>query len=156
MLKRAYCSDYHKSFPSYSSVSVYDGWFLFSSFKAWMEHQDWVGKELDKDLLSTTNKIYSPDTCCFITKQLNMFMTESTATRGEWPIGVCFVEKVGKYRSQCCNPFTKRQETVGMFLTPVEAHNAWRERKFVYASMLASEQTDPRIADAILEKYRNY
>lgn len=156
MLKRVYCNNYKESFPSYETVDVCKEWHRFSVFRSWMETQDWEGKELDKDLLSKGGKVYSPTTCCFISKQINMFMTESSATRGQWPIGVCFVEATGKFRTQCRNPFLGKQETVGNFSTPEEAFLAWKVRKLALARMLAESQSNPIIAKALVEKYENY
>lgn len=67
MLSRCY-GKYNKSqkFNSYDQVEVCQEWLRFSNFKSWMEKQDWESKELDKDLLSGESKIYSPETCCFI------------------------------------------------------------------------------------------
>ena len=41
-----------------------------------MEKQDWEGKFIDKDLLFPGNKVYGPDTCVFVTRQLNNLFTD--------------------------------------------------------------------------------
>jgi hypothetical protein len=63
MLRRCYKGQYE-------GTSVCKEWHRFSAFRAWMEQQDWEGKELDKDILGD-GTIYSPDTCCFVSKSLN-------------------------------------------------------------------------------------
>jgi hypothetical protein len=70
MLDRAYGRTFR---PSYVGVKVCDEWRSFMAFKSWMEKQDWEGKELDKDLLGG-GTLYSPDTCCFISKRANMIL----------------------------------------------------------------------------------
>ena len=46
--------------------------------------------ELDKDLLYKGNKIYGPDTCCLIPSELNTILTQSNASRGQYPVGVYY------------------------------------------------------------------
>ena len=46
------------------------------------------GWELDKDILVKGNKIYSPDTCCFVPKEVNTVFTKRQSKRGDYPIGV--------------------------------------------------------------------
>lgn len=154
MLKRCYSSNFHKNNPAYKGCSVSEEWHLFSNFRAWMEEQDWRNKQLDKDLLVAGNKIYSPGTCVFIKRSVNVFLTDSRAARGEWPIGVSFYEPNQKYRAQCRNPFTNKVEHLGYFLRPEEAHQSWRLRKYELAKKLASLQTDDRVAEALISRYK--
>lgn len=151
MLKRCYSEPYHKRQPTYVGCTVTEEWKTFSNFKAWMETQDWKGKQLDKDLLVEGNKEYGPDTCVFVTRAVNMFMTGRGAARGELPLGVDIHE--GKYRAQCNNPFTKKQEHLGLFSSPEEAHLAWKSKKAEHAKRLAEEQADERVKKALLERY---
>ena len=83
-----------------------------------MMQQDCEGKHLDKDILFEGNKVYSPDTCVFVDGVVNTFLNDCAATRGEWPLGVCWNERAKKFQSQCCNPFTKNREYIGLFCCP--------------------------------------
>lgn len=154
MLKRCYCSAYRKDRPSYKDVLVCDDWLRFSNFKAWMETQDWKGKQLDKDLLVEGNKVYSPDTCVFISHVINSFILDSAASRGEFPIGVSWNARAGKFTSYCNNPFSGKREHLGSFQCPNAAHKRWAEKKFEFAKMLAQTQTDRRVADSLLGRYK--
>lgn len=154
MLNRCYNEDYLSRHPSYNGCKVSNEWLMFSNFKAWMEKQDWEGKHLDKDLLIQGNRLYSEETCLFIDGKVNTFMTESTSARGLWPIGVNLDQK--KFKAQCKNPFTGKKETLGRFTCPNEAHQAWLKRKRELATLLAAEQTDERVAKAIIDRYMNY
>lgn len=156
ILERVYSEELQKKYPTYIGCTVCEEWKLFSNFKAWMEEQDWEGKELDKDLLVRGNKLYSPDTCIFVSLAVNIFMTENTANRGNWPIGVHWQKADGKFIAMCSNTFTKKQEYLGMFDCPEKAHRAWLTRKLELAKMLATEQDDPRVAKALVERYENY
>lgn len=95
MLVRCYSTKKQEKYPTYKGCTVSDEWLTFSVFKSWMEKQDWDGKQLDKDLLFEGNKVYSAETCVFVTKEVNMFTTERCAARGEWPIGVNWHKGVG-------------------------------------------------------------
>lgn len=153
MLARCYSKRCAIRNPTYIGCKVCDEWLLFSNFKAWMESQDWKGKELDKDILIKGNKVYSPASCAFVDKATNMFMTDSKAIRGDYPIGVCYDKRKGKLISRCCNPFTKKQEHLGEFSCEKLAHEAWRSYKNKMAWQLADIQTDKRISEALRSRY---
>jgi hypothetical protein len=155
MIKRCYSPILQKKLPTYIGCSVCDEWLLFSSFKKWMEAQSWEGKDLDKDLLFIGNKIYSPETCIFIDHTVNMFTTDSGKTRGEWPLGVYFHKPNGKFQAYCNNPFTLKQEKLGYFTCPEEAHLAWKTHKHELACQLSDSDlvNDPRVAEALRVRY---
>ena len=155
MLERCYYAKYQETHPTYKGCSVSEEWLTFSVFKMWMEEQDWCGKQLDKDLLLEGNKVYSKETCVFITHSVNTFTTDCRASRGEWLIGVNRSKGMNKFRSQCRNPFTKKKEHLGYFTCELEAHQAWLKRKLELAHLLAAEQTDSRVAKVLIERYSN-
>lgn len=149
MLERCYSDHSFKKYPTYIDCEVCPEWHTFSSFKAWMEAQDWKGKDLDKDLLVAGNKIYSPSACVFVSGQVNAFLLDHAAGRGDLPIGVTWNHKLGKFRAKCNNPFTGKREHLGYFSSPEAAHEAWRCRKHELACIYADQQVDPRIAEAL-------
>lgn len=156
MLERCYSAKVQDRQPTYKGCSVSEEWLTFSVFKSWMESQDWEEKQLDKDLLFEDNKIYSDETCVFVSSVVNSFTTDRGAARGELPIGVCWSKERGKFASNCRNPFTKKQENLGYFNCPNKAHKAWLKRKLELAHLIAAEQTDERVAKALIERYTNY
>ena len=155
MLKRCYSKSYHQTRPTYRDCSVSPEWFTFSTFKTWMEAQDWQGKQLDKDLLIKQNKIYSPDTCIFVTGEINKFTTDSAKTRGEYLIGVSFYKTNNNFVSTCRNPFTNKKECLGYFTSELEAHQAWKNRKHELACQLANSKycNSSRLAEALQSRY---
>ena len=153
MLKRCYSAKYQECKPTYKGCTVSSEWHTFSSFKAWMETQDWEGKHIDKDLLFQGNKIYGAATCVFVTGMVNSFTTDRGNDRGEWLIGVYWDKNAGKFRAQCSNPLTKKNERLGLFTCELEAHQAWLKRKLELAHELAAIQTDPRVAKALIDRY---
>lgn len=156
MVNRCYNPKVQDKYSTYKGCYVCDDWHLFSNFKGWMEQQDWEGKQLDKDILLTCNKMYGPDTCVFVSGTVNSFVTDHTAERGEWPIGVYWKRQNQKFVAQCKNPFTRKLEYLGCFFDPDEAHDAWLTRKREFAEMLAAEQDDARVAKALVDRYENY
>lgn len=156
MIMRCYSIKYQEKYPTYRGCSVSEEWLRFSNFRRWMEKQDWEGKQLDKDLLVSGNKVYSSDSCVFITKMVNTFTTDCGASRGEWLIGVCWHKPADKFLSRCRNPFTKKGEHLGLFTCEEEAHQAWLKRKLELAHLIAAEQTDERVGKALISRYERY
>lgn len=95
---------------------------------------------LDKDLMTPGNKIYSPKMCCFAPSALNTLLLAHTSARGDSPLGVhwCNTKKI--YIAQAS--FSGRQNFLGKFDNPHEAHRAWQRAK-----MFAFDEA--------LEKYAN-
>lgn len=141
--------------PTYKGCTVCDEWLVFSNFKSWMEKQSWEGKVIDKDIIVSGNKIYSPDTCALVDQKTNLFVTDRGAKRGDFLIGVGYIKSSGKFAARCGNPFTGVQEYLGCFSLEIEAHEAWRSRKHELSQALAMIQEDKRVAAALLVKYRN-
>lgn len=153
VIRRCYSEESLRNHPTYAGCSVCDEWLTFSNFKAWMETQDWKGKEIDKDIINKGNKIYSPEFCVFVDSMTNSFIIDCGSVRGEWPIGVTFHKRNNEFRAQCSDPFTKVRGWIGAFKCPNEAHQAWRKRKHELACQLADLQTDQRVADALRARY---
>ena len=156
MLKRCYSPKSQEKYPTYKGCSVSEEWLRFSNFRRWMEEQDWEGLQLDKDLLFAGNKVYSAETCVFVSSMVNKFTNNNGAKRGEWLLGVSWYKERSKFMSMCSNPFTRKQENLGYFDCELEAHQAWLNRKLELAHLVAAEQTDERVAKALIERYTNY
>jgi len=154
MLSRCYSEKVQEKSPSYVGCSVAHEWLTFSKFKSWMEQQDWEGKQIDKDLLVPNNKVYGPNTCVFITPKVNTFIRDTT--RGDWPIGVTYHKLAKRLFARCRDVITGENKNLGCYDTPEEAHQAWLTFKLEQAYILAAEQTDERVAKALIDKYENY
>lgn len=156
MIKRCYSEKFISDTPSYIGCHVIPEWHYFMTFRAWMEKQDWKDKHLDKDLLVKGNRLYGPDTCVFIDQAVNKFILENDKNRGACPIGVDFVKRSGKYRALCKDVKTGKVKYLGTFKDSELAHQAWLTFKLEQAKILASQQLDPRVSKAIIERYENY
>ena len=153
MLERCYSKKFLERYPSYAGTSVCSEWLSAKAFKKWMEQQDWSGKCLDKDIVVPGSRLYSPDTCAFVSQATNLFVIASDASRGDYPIGVDLYKRTGQYRASCNNPFIGKQEHLGYFSTPEEAHEGWRKRKHELAQLVAATESDPRVVEALKKRY---
>lgn len=153
MFDRCYNKKQLSRRPSYNGCEVCEEWKKFSVFRVWMMEQPWQGNQLDKDILTAGNKIYSPDKCVFITRMLNGFLTEEKSDKGDWPTGVSWDSRDNKYQARCWNPFSLARESLGCFDSSDLAHHAWRVAKHGHALRYADMQTDPRIAQALRTRY---
>ena len=89
----------------YNDCSVCDEWLHFSNFKKWFDKYYIEGYQLDKDILVKGNKVYSPETCCFVPQEINKLLTLRNRNRGKYPIGIskqgngfiCSVNNKGKH-----------------------------------------------------------
>jgi len=75
MMQRCYDRNFHKANKSYIDCSVEKAWHNFQVFAEWFEQNypnDVDSFELDKDSKVPGNRVYSPETCLFIPKVLNI------------------------------------------------------------------------------------
>ena len=120
-----------------------------------MVQQDWLGKCLDKDILQYGSRVYSPETCCFVTNATNTFVTDARRRRSPetegLPVGV-IAEGEG-YRAIMYVPGQLKRRSK-RFSTKEEAHLAWAEAKLAYVADIAErEQLEERVHRAILKRY---
>lgn len=149
MLERCYSERELKRYPTYWGCSVCKEWLTFSNFKSWMGRQDWEGKELDKDLISD-EKIYSPETCCFVEPWLNKLFLDRGRDRGKWPLGVCYHKQHQKFIANLrINGKTKH---LGYFETPKAAHAVYLKAKREYVIEKMKDYPNAKIKQAVLAK----
>lgn len=153
IIRRAYSEKFKKRNATYAECSVCDDWMRFSKFRDWMKDQDWVGKEIDKDLISDGNKEYRQDMCVFVSKQINSFITENKTTKNKLT-GSHFHKKSGKYQASCKNPFTKKLVHIGLFDSEIEAHLACKKKKREFAESLASLESNKVVSAALIRRYK--
>lgn len=127
MLYRCYHPTQAKHSKSYNDVFVCNEWLNLSNFKRWFENPEngyKEGYQLDKDLLVKGNKVYSPDTCCFLPPEINSIIKLGN-NRGKYPIGVIRIKHIQRkpYRADFKN------KTIGYYETPEEAFFAYKAEK---------------------------
>jgi hypothetical protein len=114
-----------------------------------MKSQDWQDKQLDKDILVQGNKVYSPDTCIFVSPVINYLFLDCGRSKGIYPRGVCFVSKRGKFKVQCRE--NGKRKHLGMFDSVIDAHNAYKKFKYALIKKVALKQDDERLRQAMLD-----
>jgi predicted RNA-binding Zn-ribbon protein involved in translation (DUF1610 family) len=155
MLQRCYDPNFLESKPTYKGCRVCEEWLTLSNFLKWFEENYKEGYELDKDLLSgKENKVYSPNTCCFLPHELNGLICRCNGLRGMLPIGVRKAAK-GKYKAELRK--TMKKFTFGVFDTPQEAFAAYKREKEAYIKELAQKHYDAgNINERVYEAFINY
>jgi len=67
MLLRCYSRSKPARYKTYDDCTVCDEWHSYQNFASWFEANKVRGLELDKDILIDGNRVYSPETCSFVT-----------------------------------------------------------------------------------------
>lgn len=144
MLRRVYCELTRSKFPTYEDVEVYEEWLDFQNFADWCYSQnsfslkDNKGRvyQLDKDLLVKGNKLYSPNTCCFIPKDVNVLLTNNRVNRGEYPLGVSYRGDTGRFQASVSS---NKKSYLGVFDTKEEAFQAYKSAKEFHIKEVAEK-----------------
>ena len=155
MLVRCYSDKSKKKHPTYEGCEVSDKFKSYEYFYEWCHEQigfDNDGFELDKDLLTKGNKVYNENVCVFLPQEINSLLVKSTASRGEYLIGVCW-HKRDKVFMATVSKNKGKQEHLGLFNTELEAFNAYKEAKESFIKEQAEKwkgKIDPRAYEALM------
>lgn len=138
MLRRVFDSEYRKPYhTTYDDVDVCEDFLSYSKFHEWCESTKgyWDSDfHLDKDIKNKGCKIYSPETCIFVPKELNQVFVNRTNFRGEYPVGVYAYN--GRYRCQV-QMFGKRK--IWEFDTVREAFLKYKLEKESHIKIIADK-----------------
>lgn len=157
MLKRCYSQDFLSKNRTYIGCVVCDEWLFFSNFKKWFDKNYIDGYSLDKDIIYKGNKIYSPDTCCFVPNEINVLLCKSGKQRGCMPIGVHQREMANGFKYVAyMNKFGRRVH-LGTFNTPNEAFTAYKHAKEAHIQEMATQYyKDGKINEKVYNALMNY
>lgn len=142
--------------PTYVGVTVCDEWLKFTNFKKWWDVNYRAGYHLDKDILCYGNKIYSPDTCIYVPKWLNGFVSERNSRKGEFPVGVSWSKKYGFFEAGIS--IKGRKKFLGHFTNKQDAHNRWLKENLTLVEAFKKDldTIDSRLYPALIYRYTNY
>lgn len=141
MLTRCYNEKALQRAPTYRGCSVCDEWLTFSNFRKWFyapENGYKQGLHLDKDLIQIGNKVYSPDTCCFVHPRINKLLIKQgrrTYKGMDLPLGVTFSK--GRYIAYCS--YGDKIKHLGSFSNPDDAYVAYKIAKEAYIKDVAQD-----------------
>lgn len=147
MLERCYNDKTRHLYKSYYDCTVCESWIYFSNFKKWFDEHYVEGFALDKDILVKGNRIYSPDTCCFVPQEINNVVQRREISRGSTLIGV--YKKGRKYSADIGGKYGIH---VGTFCSQIEAFQAYKAVKEKIIKDLAykyKNKIEPRVYEAL-------
>ena len=151
MLRRCYNERERSKQESYKNCLVSKEWHNFQNYAEWYEKNYVEEFEMDKDILIKGNKIYSPETCCFIPQEINTIFGNREKSRGKYPIGVRLSGK--KYHARLFK--NKKYYHLGTFDTPEEAFQAYKVAKEVYIKEVA-DKWRKKIIDKVYQAMINF
>jgi len=141
MLRRCYVKG---SYPAYDGCTVAEVWHSFQNYADWYVVNYVNGYHVDKDLLVYGNKIYSPDTCLFVTQELNNLFSKGANVRG-W--SMCH----GRYSARI--NIDGAFSSLGTYDTKEEAHSAYlfaKAKEIVRHALLPS--TNPILVEPLFNR----
>lgn len=152
MLRRCYSHEQSDKWSAYRGCSVCDEWLVFDNFDRWYNAHYVEGWHLDKDILVKGNKVYSPQTCCFVPQIINESV-KSNIRKRELPQGVT------KKRNKFCagSTYKGKKYCLGYFDTVDEAEKAFLKKKKELLAELAEEykdQLEERVYSVLINKNR--
>ena len=145
---------WQRSKPAYVGCEVHPDFIKFQEFAQWCNAQIGFGKEgfeFDKDILIPGNKVYGPDTCCFVPKIINQLMIKNDRNRGAYPIGVTYYKARGVYEVKMSSG--GKNIHVGRFKTIDEAVAAYKVAKKAEIDKYVTiwkDSIDPRVVAALV------
>lgn len=129
ILQRCYSDNFIIKNPSYIGCTVDEKWHNFQVFAEWFykkyDSTYMKGWQLDKDIKVKGNKVYSPETCCFVPQEINKLVSNCTISRGKYPIGVS--KHRNKFRATLTVDGSK--VVVGNYYSKEEASEAYKFAK---------------------------
>ena len=151
MIRRCYDSKSLEYKTTYQDCTVCDEWLFFSNFKEWFDENYQDGYSLDKDIRIHNNRIYSPETCCFVPKEINTIFITNKNKRGDFYIGVShnganYTATLLKWGKTCY---------LGVFLTEEEAFLAYKREKESFIKEVANKYKD-KLSDIAYNALMNY
>lgn len=152
LLLRCY-GKYKTKSNAYDNCYVCEEWLRFSNFKKWFDENYMDGYQLDKDILFKGNKLYSPETCCFVPQEINKLLTKHEKGRGKYPIGVhrdkwAFVAQIS---------YDSIQKVIGRYDTQEEAFMSYKQEKEKHIKEVAQKYyNEGKITKNVFDALMNY
>lgn len=151
MLSRCYNTK-RDGLQSYYGCRVSDPWHNYQNFSSWFKGNYVEGWELDKDLLVRNNKVYSPEACCFLPKELNNIFRKKrqTSKQIKLPRGV---QKLPSGKYEAASSFNGERKYLGSYSLVEDAWSvvkAFVEDKVLILSDKYKSQLNPTVYSALI------
>ncbi len=162
VLQRCFDFKYKKRQPTYEEVTVCEDWLNYENFYKWLHSQDnfeqWKNNQdwhIDKDILNKHNKLYAPDKCTLVPKDVNVLFTKRDNYRGNYPIGVAYSKSNNGYTAMCSTKNGRAR--LGIYSTPEDAFYVYKQFKENLIKKIAKESyTKGEITQCCYEAMMNY
>lgn len=155
MIERCYDPTNKAYKENYFRVSVCDDWRNFQNYLTWCKNQKGCGNDgwnLDKDILNKDSYIYSPETCCFVPKEINLAIV-AQRVNGDFKYGIYYCGKINKFVPRTRQKDKEKNDRyIGVFDTESDAIEAYKFHKKEYIKFLADkfkDQIDGRVYEAL-------
>lgn len=158
MLSRCYSEYTRRMNPAYDGCSVCDEWLVFSRFKEWFDENYIPGTQLDKDIIVRNNKVYSPETCCFVPQEINKFIRGHSRSKSTLPPGV--VKQFNRFVSEFRSGGVRYKDSFDNLPDAVAFYNTQRSKRIIdsanrfFADGMISERTYKAIVNYGMEIHR--
>ena len=147
---------------AYADVSVCDEWLNFENFDKWFNENYYECPFggfmcLDKDILVKHNKVYSPETCCFVPNNINVLFLKQKYHKDK---GIPFGSKLGKNADGSIKYIVRtteyrKEKNIGTYKTKEEAFFAYKQEKERYIKEVA-ELYKPYIPKNVYDAMMKY
>lgn len=156
MLGRCYSENYQQRQPTYKDVTVCEEWHNFQNFAEWWYNHynsdTMQGWQIDKDIICKDCKIYSPETCCLVPREINAILTLRQNHRGVTPLGV---QKRDNSRYIARMNIDGKRVEIGRFDTPEEAFECFRKAK-VEKIIQVADKYKPLLEEKVYQALINF
>ena len=156
ILERCYGKRQSDKMRSYYGCTICKEWESFLSFRKWYENNYIEGCNIDKDLFSNGEKIYSPDTCCFVPQEINLLLNKSIEKNRPIPNGV--KKKEYKNKTSYCAYLSKEGKVkhLGSYDSIEKAFSVYKQEKKSYIKEVAQKyfsqgKITKRVYDALID-----
>lgn len=136
MFIRCYDKKAQQKHGGYDDCEVCEEWYSYEKFYEWVHKQEnfeqWYNNEgwdIDKDIISKGNKIYCPNNCSLVPKDVNMLFIKNKHIRGLYPIGVTYKKEDDMFLARVSNPLNGKREFLGYYNSQKDAFLAYKHRK---------------------------
>ena len=163
MIKRCYTNNY----KSYSETYVCEEWHSYENFEKWYDDNYWEcgneKMELDKDILSENNKVYSPSNCIFVPQRINLLFQSAydivkngTSYRNKEKLYKVSIRRT--YYDEHNNVINRCVDYIGSCNSKEESISMYLENKRIYIKQIASEYKEkyPTFSDKVYQAMMNY
>jgi hypothetical protein len=127
----------NKNLEGYEFTTISNEWHDFNNYCYWVTLNFVEGWEIDKDILSGSDKSYSPDTCLMVPREINALFRSSKSKYGK---GVYFDKRDNKYYAQM--RIDGKTKNCGSSSTAEGAHKLYVEQRKIHLQELLERYKD--------------